>query len=89
MSRLVEELRQQIALSEYSGTVRLDLSEARELLAHIERLEAQLAEAKILFLTERTERVPHEEQQEEWDDSEEYFDRMIEQAAKQRPSHET
>jgi hypothetical protein len=38
MSRLVEELRQQIALSEYSGTVRLDLSEARELLAHIERL---------------------------------------------------
>ena len=40
MSKLVDELREQIRMSEYSGTIRLHLGEAKELLAHIERLEA-------------------------------------------------
>lgn len=41
------------------------------------RLQAQLAEAKNLYLHERTEGLTDQEQQEEWDDAEEYFDRMI------------
>ena len=57
-------------------------SVAYPLMKDVERLEAQLAEAKNLFLHERTEGLTDQEQQEEWDDAEEYFDRQMEYAAK-------
>lgn len=55
----------------------------KELLAQIERLEAQLAEAKNLYIDERTEGLFDQEQLEEADDAEKYFDRMMELTAKQ------
>ena len=47
-----------------------------------DRLKAQIAEAKTLFLHERTEGLTDQEQREDWDDAEEYFERQMEYAAK-------
>jgi len=87
MSKLVKKLRFQLEAGRrmHSQGFYIELSDkdAAELLAHIERLEAQLAEAKSLYLTERTEGLFDQEQQEGWDDAESYFDRMMELTAKQ------
>lgn len=45
--------------------VHIHLDDGKELLAHIERLEAQLNEAKALYADERTEGLFDREQQEE------------------------
>lgn len=52
-------------------------------LRRIWRLEAQLNEAKNLYVDERTEGLFDREQQEEADDAELYFDRMMELTAQQ------
>lgn len=87
MSKLVEEQSSAIDwlrfVSECKEPWPIDRRHALELLAHIERMEAQLAEAKKLYIDERTEGLFDREQQEEADDAELYFDRMMELAAKQ------
>lgn len=83
MSKLVDEFRKRVQIGEQWDEITWKIEPARELLAHIERLQAQLAEAKTLFLTERTEGLTDQEQQEEWDDAEEYFERQMALTAQQ------